>query len=99
MNKLYSEDYCVRQLSRKKGININVGTKEIKINKNATDVGKGSWGKIDYLHKVHDYFYSFYSGEIINNTNSNNTITKADKRESKLNMSRMVKNSMRQAKS
>lgn len=68
--KHYSEDEVIRVLSRKNDIRVNSFKKEIQILSNKIftqrgdiidnpakkfDLGNGSWGKIDYLVKVHNY--------------------------------------------
>lgn len=108
-NKKYSEDSCVRSLSKKNSIRISRSnnTKFIEILKDCTDVGLGSLGKIDYLCTVHGYHAIFVKGfankpvkanASTNYDNSDETDIKANKRERKLNMASMAKNSMRKAK-
>lgn len=94
----YDEVSVVKSLRKKNSISINTNIKVIIIKLNATDVGNSSWGKIDYLCKVHGYVYAFsYSvvkftknvqedfddGSIINK--------KAAKRQAKLNMAAATK--------
>lgn len=108
-NKHYDEVSVVRALSRKSSIRITTdgGYNHIQILKDATDVGNGSWGKIDYLTKVHGYIpvrvIAFSGGKNRINANSedNNSIvdTKTAKRERKFNMATMAKNAMKRVKS
>lgn len=103
--KSYDEASVIRSLSKKNSININRSNMTIEVVKGSTDVGNGSWGKIDYLHKVHGYICVFVTAikrknsVITNNTDLDNTEnTKTAKRERKLNMATMTKNAMRKAK-
>lgn len=108
-NKHYDEVSVVRALSRKSSIRITTdgGYNYIQILKGATDVGNGSWGKIDYLTHVHGYIpvrVTTFVG-VQNRSNSNNednhsiVDTKTAKREKKLNMATMAKNAMKRVKS
>lgn len=107
--KSYDEVSVVRALSHKSSIRIttNGAFNYIQILKDATDVGNGSWGKIDYLTHVHDYIpikvTSFGGGKNRINANSedNNSVidTKTVKRERKFNMATMAKNAMKRVKS
>lgn len=108
-NKHYDEVSVVRALSRKSSIRITTnGTHNyVQILKDATDVGNGSWGKIDYLTKVHGYIPirvpAFVGGRNHVNANSedNHSVvdTKTAKREKKFNMATMAKNAMKRVKS
>lgn len=100
----YDETRVIRSLSKKNSIRVNTSNRVIEILRDSTDVGNGSWGKIDYLCKVHNYSYAFvssisgkrkfrYDDEI-----SSNRITKAAKREAKINMAAMTKLAMRNAR-
>ena len=55
----YDEVSVAKSLSRKSSIKVYPHRKTVIIKKGATDVGNGSWGKIDYLCKVHGYVYVF----------------------------------------
>lgn len=103
--KNYDEASVIRCLSKKNDIKIDTMTKTIEVVKNTTELGNGSWGKIDYLHKVHGYVYCFVShltGKYLpKKTTSDETSGisgKAAKRENKLNMAAMAKSAMRKAK-
>lgn len=108
-NKHYDEVSVVRTLSRKSSIRIttNGAYNHIQILKDATDIGNGSWGKIDYLAKVHGYIPirvpAFVGGRNHINANSedNHSVvdTKTAKREKKFNMATMAKNAMKRVKS
>lgn len=52
--KNYDEASVVRILSKNPDIDIKYD-KTIEVIINSTNVGNGSWGKIDYLCKVHGY--------------------------------------------
>ena len=108
-NKTYSEDYCVRSLSKKNSVRISRSnnTKFIEILKDSTDIGLKSLGKIDYLCTAHGYHAIFVKGfankvvkstTVINDDNADEVNTKANKRQRKLNMASMTKNSMHKAK-
>lgn len=103
--KSYDETSIVRSLSKKSSINVNTVNKTVEVVKNSTDVGNGSWGKIDYLRKVHDYVILFVNG--INNKSKAkkmledddiNINSKTAKREAKFNMAAMAKSAMKKAK-
>lgn len=101
----YDETSVIRSLSKKGSIQINPVNMTIKVLKNSTDVGNGSWGKIDYLRKVHGYVVTFTTKlnkkVTLNRTSDyeNSSInSKTAKREAKFNMAAMAKNAMRKAK-
>lgn len=102
--RAYDETSVIRSLSKKNSIRINIAEKRIEIVKDATDIGNGSWGKIDYLRKVCGYIPIFVFS--INKRKFNNadddTVNvgnnKTAKREAKFNMAAMSKNAMRKAK-
>ena len=94
----YDEVSVAKSLSRKNSINVNPITKTVTIKFGATDVGNGSWGKIDYLCKVHGYVYVFSKsiGKSVkglqDDTDDNSVINKkAAKRQAKLNMAAATK--------
>lgn len=99
--KHYDETKVIRSLSKKKSININVANKVIEVFKNATDVGNGSWGKIDYLCHVHGYFVCRPdANRKITTTvidDSDNNLSHHSKRD-KFNMAAMSKAAMKRAK-
>lgn len=102
--RAYDETSVVRSLSKKNSIRVNTVEKVVEIMKGASDVGNGSWGKIDYLHKVHGYVYVFVASLDKKKVNSadddsvNIGNSKTAKREAKFNMATMSKNAMRKAK-
>lgn len=102
--RAYDETSVVRSLSKKSSINVNIINKTVEIVKNSTDIGNGSWGKIDYLHKVHGYvpvFVTSIGKKKVNNTDDDSVNignNKTAKREAKFNMATMSKNAMRKAK-
>lgn len=94
----YDEVSVAKSLSRKSSISVNTNTKTITIKKGATDVGNGSWGKIDYLCKVHKYFYTFSNSigkstkDLREESGDDSVINKkAAKRQAKLNMAAATK--------
>ncbi len=100
--KKYDEVSVVRSLSKKNGININRVTKSISVQKDNTDVGNGSWGKIDFLTHYCGYtvmITSEFVGKKHKNFEENTVIKdKTIKRENKLNMAAMTKAAMKKAK-
>lgn len=94
----YDEVSVVKSLSRKSSVSINTNTKIVIIKKGATDVGNGSWGKIDYLCKVHGYIcvfscFAVKSTKYVQEDSDDNSIInkKAAKRQAKLNMAAATK--------
>ena len=101
----YDETSVVRSLSKKSSIQIDTTEKIIRVVYDNTEVGNGSWGKIDYLTKVHGYIVLFVkniSRKFTSNKSSDDedrkTNSKTAKREAKLNMAAMAKSAMRKAK-
>ena len=97
----YDEANVLRSLARRKGININRSSKIIEISSNASDVGNGSWGKIDYLTnycgwfaRVDKTFIKKISNEYVNNSEGE-VESKKTKRENKLNLAKRIKDSMK----
>lgn len=105
--KSYDEVSVIKALNRKTSISIknealtNGVHGVINVLKNATDLGNSSWGKIDYLIKVHNYKIYIVDNinkrQKINNSDDNNDIVnkKIIKRQAKLNMANMSKQAMR----
>lgn len=93
----YDEVSVAKSLSRKSSVHVNTNTKIVTIKVGATDVGNGSWGKIDYLCKVHGYVYVFsHSGksskDVQEDSDDSSVINKkAAKRQAKLNMAAATK--------
>lgn len=102
--RAYDETSVIRSLSKKNSIRVNAIEKVVEVMKGATDVGNGSWGKIDYLHKVHGYYCVFVTSlgkKRVNNMDDDSVNVgnnKTAKREAKFNMATMSKNAMRKAK-
>lgn len=103
--KVYDEVSVVRALSKKASIYVNTVDKRIDIVKNNTELGNGSWGKIDYLIHVHDYVPVFVTSissrksvKKVTDNDSDNVRSKASKREAKLNMAAMSKAAMKKVK-
>lgn len=94
----YDEVSVVKSLCKKNSISIDTNTKVITIKPKATDVGNGSWGKIDYLCKVRGYVYVFSHSvgkstkDVQEDSDDNSVINKkAAKRQAKLNMAAATK--------
>lgn len=102
----YDETSVIRSLSKKSSIQINPVNMTIEILKNSTDVGNSSWGKIDYLRKVHGYVVIFMN-ELSKKVTPKKTSddeesginSKTAKREAKFNMASMAKAAMKKVKS
>lgn len=99
--RAYDEVSVIRSLSKKNSIVINTTNKTINVLKDSPEVGNGSWGKIDYLCKVHDYVVIFVKSitkRPIQPQQDDDNVrpfnTKSAKREAKLNMVSMVKSTM-----
>lgn len=93
----YDEVSVAKSLSRKISVSVNTNIKVITIKEGATDVGNGSWGKIDYLCKVHGYVYAFSHPvkstiDVQEDSDNSSVINKkAAKRQAKLNMAAATK--------
>ena len=100
----YDETSVVRSLSKKSSIKINTTLKTIEVVDGNTEVGNGSWGKIDYLTKIHGYVVLFVKAlknkpaKNLDNDNYNGRSNKTAKREAKFNMAAMTKSAMKKAK-
>lgn len=101
----YDETNVIRSLSRKNSIKINSVDKSIEVVKNNTEVGNKSWGKIDYLCKIHGYVVLFVNSinkkstkKVTINEDEQIVNTKTFKREAKLNMASMAKSAMKKVK-
>lgn len=101
----YDETSVVRALSKKNSIQVNTVNTTIEVLKNSTDVGNGSWGKIDYLCKVHGYVVIFteklsnkFTPKKVADEEDSSINSKTAKREAKFNMATMAKNAMKRVK-
>lgn len=104
--KPYDEVSVLRELNKKSGCLIN--GKEIKVLRNSPDLGNSTWGKIDYLCKVHDYTWSITDSitkSYVNNSarkssnNKDKVINKGSNNKDKFNMASRTKTAMRNASS
>lgn len=57
--KEYNEKYVVDILRKNQDIRINEGNKTIEISYGFDKLGNSTWGKIDYLEKVHGWTRSY----------------------------------------
>lgn len=103
--KTYDEASVVRSISKKNSVQVNAVEHVVEVVKNSTDIGNGTWGKIDYLCKVHGYVVVFTTKlskkptpKKTTDDDTDNTNSKTAKREAKLNMAAMVKSTMRRVK-
>lgn len=101
----YDEVSVLRVLSKNRAINI-VG-RNIEVDSTQESVGNGTWGKLDYLRKVHGYSYVIlkatdkksksknYAPRVVNPNKADQpaVITKAHP--AKLNMAGMSKKAMK----
>ena len=101
----YDETSVVRALSKKSSIQVNPINMTIEVLRNSTDVGNGSWGKIDYLCKVHGYVVLFTTKlskkstpKKVADEEGDGINSKTAKREAKFNMATMAKNAMKRVK-
>ena len=53
--KQHNVDEVLRSLSKKNGCSISNERRQIEIRKGQTDLGNGSWGKIDFLEKRYGF--------------------------------------------
>ena len=96
--KSYDETSVIRNISRRKGININYSSKVIEVHKDATDVGNSTWGKIDYLTHYCGWFVSVQdkiNKKVFNIDNDSYVDSKVSKRENKIKLVKEVKNIMK----
>lgn len=100
--KKYDEASVIASISKKASIRVNNVSKVVEVVRDSADVGNGSWGKIDYLCKVHGYVYVFVKSIGAKKKKDTDNVKekkiKAAKREDKLNMAAMAKNAMKKAK-
>lgn len=98
MNKNYDEATVLRALKKKRSIKISNGV--IKVDKDNTEIGNGTWGKISYLVNYCRY------RQIFTDTSSSSTggYTKADedntkshkpKSKERLSLAKLSKKAMR----
>lgn len=57
--KSYDENSVVRVLNRNAGVKVDVINKTIVVVRDASTVGNGTWGKIDYLVNYKGYVQTF----------------------------------------
>lgn len=101
--KHYDEVSVIRVISRKTSVSVDYDVKVIQVLKDATDVGIGTWGKIDYLCNHCNYRYIFVKNltnkNIFKKSDTDNDVkvgsNKSTKREAKLNMAKMAKDAMK----
>ena len=102
--KKYDETSVLRNLARRKGINIDYSAKVIKVSNSATDVGNSTWGKIDFLTNYCGWFARVDKTAIKKQKNITidseipESNTKTNKRENKINLTKQVKNIMKNLK-
>ena len=91
----YDEHSVLRELKQKRSITIK-GNK-IEIDKDATDIGTSTWGKIDFLCNHCGYTYIKVEGKSSSNNkyNDNEEKRRKPKAKERFSMSKMVKNAMK----
>ncbi len=72
--KNYDEVSVIRSLSKKNDISVDSRRKVIEVVKNSSNVGNGSWGKIDYLCNYHGYRAILTNGMIARKERKSNNI-------------------------
>ena len=90
----YNEFSVVKIISRNRDIKVNTHEKTIQIVANSTNIGNGTYGKIDYLTKVHGYVVIKVNA--INKNAKHLVITEEEpnyipNKRNKINLSNMVK--------
>ena len=102
--KEYTEQSVIRSLSKNNDIIVNTKDLTIETLKDSTSIGNSSYGKIDYLCKVHGYRHFIVNSlsnkkanRVRNDNNEEQNVIKGNKRD-KLNMASMVKNTMKKNK-
>lgn len=99
--KNYDEAKVIRILSKKRDIRIDSVRMTIEIVKNSTEVGNGSWGKIDYLRKIHGYVVIFVAAikraSIVPKDDEQEIVTRHSKRD-RFSMAAMSKAAMKRVK-
>lgn len=99
--KEYNEYDVIRILNKKTSVKVNSYNKTIEILVNPIDLGNSSYGKIDYLVKIHHYTV-IKVDKIINKTYNNIKEEKTDynikSKRNKINIVSMVKNVMKRNK-
>lgn len=99
--KNYDEAKVVRIISKKRDIRVDGIRKTIEVVKGSTEVGNGSWGKIDYLCHVHGYIVLFVKAinraSIVPKDDEQEIITRHSKRD-RFSMAAMSKAAMKRVK-
>lgn len=99
--KNYDEAKVVRIISKKRDIRVDGIRKTITVVKNSTEVGNGSWGKIDYLCGVHGYIVLFVKAikraSITPKDDEQEVVTRHSKRD-RFSMAAMSKAAMKRVK-
>lgn len=99
--KDYDEASVLRVLQRKNGVYVDSRDKSITVSSGSNDIGNGSWGKIDYLVKVHKYVVLHESSKGFNSNGNHSNKTRKAKRvnaeapaKPKFNMATMTRSAM-----
>lgn len=99
--KNYDEAKVIRIISKKRDIRVNGVNKTIEVVKNSTEIGNGSWGKIDYLCGVHGYVVLFVKAinkpSIAFKDDEQEVVTRHSKRD-RFSMAAMSKAAMKRVK-
>lgn len=102
--KPYTERDVINSIRRNQDISIDTVNKTINILINSTNIGNSTYGKIDYLVKVHDYIVvrvnhiKTFRYNRPKNDNNDNVNYKMNNHRDKLNIPKIVKNTMRKVK-
>lgn len=100
----YDEASVIRAIERKNDVKVDYSTQTVQVIKCTTNLGNGTWGKIDYLCNYCGYSYAFVDSfdKKANSKRNVNVVDDKDvvspkvvKRQSKLNMAAMAKTAMK----
>lgn len=97
----YDEVGVIRILEAKQGVHVDKGKLLIQVLENATGLGNGTWGKLDYLRKVHGYTVTMVKSLAKTHVvkKKNNVSKKRTNKPDGFNMATMSKRAMANAKS
>lgn len=94
--KNYDETKVVRTLTKKRSISIDTYSRVIKVAADATDVGNGSWGKIDYL--CHYCGYVWIRGSKTTKVYTSEVDSEKPKKAKRVDLVKNIKNIMKKVK-
>lgn len=101
--KNYDEASVIKSITKKADVSVDYVNKVVSVKKDSSEVGNGTWGKIDYLCHYCGYI-CVRPLNIINNkkiinkefgNDNNKRISKKEKRQLKLDMVKSIKKVMK----